>query len=116
MRLLISILINAVAIFFAGWLLSGVTVDDFGTAILAALVLGVINWTIRPLLTILTLPITVLTFGLFLLVINGAMVLLADYFLDGFEVANLLWALIFLLVVSIFNGIFGMSQRAPESR
>ncbi len=116
MRLIISVLINAVAVYFGAWLLAGVAVDSFGTAIITALLLGVVNWTIRPLLTILTLPITVMTFGLFLLVINGAMVMLVDNFIAGFSVDNLLWALIFLLVVSVFNGIFGISEHRKSAQ
>ncbi len=105
MRLILSILINALAVYITAELLGGVTVDGFSAAIITAIVLGLVNWTVRPILTFLTLPITVMTLGLFLLVINGLMVLLADYLLTGFAVANIWWALGFLLLLSIFNGI-----------
>jgi putative membrane protein len=105
MRLLLSILINGLAVYLSARLLSGVTVDGYGSALLAGVVLGIINWTVRPILTILTLPLTVITFGLFYLLINGLMVLLADSLVGGFEVASIWWAFLFLLILSILNSI-----------
>ncbi len=107
MRLLISILLNAVLIYVAAYLLQGVFVANYVSAIIAAMVLGIVNWTIKPLITIITLPVTFITFGLFLLVINGLMVMLAAYIVPGFAVGGLFQAIIFVIVLAIFNLIVG---------
>lgn len=104
-KFLINLLVSAVAVFITAYLLSGVTVDSFVTAILVALVLGIINAFIRPVVVFLTLPINIITLGLFTLVINAGLVLLAAYFVSGFEVASLLWALAFSIVLTIVGGI-----------
>src|SRR5690606_8357985 len=88
------------------YLLSGVSVTDYGTAILVALVLAIVNVVVKPILVILTIPITILTLGLFLLVINAVIILLVDNVIGGFEVDGFWWALLFSLVLSIFNSIF----------
>ncbi len=106
MRLIISIFIQGLLVYGIAAVLQGVLVADFTSAILVAIVLGVVNSLVKPLLTILTLPITILTLGLFLFIINGAMVLLVDYLLPGFAVDGLLRAIIFSLVFSIFNYLF----------
>lgn len=106
MRLILSILINGLAVYLGAQLLSGVSVDGYGSAVLAGVVLGIVNWTVRPILTLLTLPLTIVTFGIFFLIINGLMVLLADYLVGGFAVANIWWAFLFLLIISILNGVF----------
>ena len=116
MRLLISLLLNGLIVFLAAYLTPNVAVDGYLSAIIVGAVLGLVNAIIRPILTLLTLPITFLTLGLFLLVINGAMVLLVDALLPGFSVAGLLWAIIFSLVLTVFNALFGMSARKEERR
>jgi putative membrane protein len=88
MRLLLVWLINAAALFFVPYLMSSITVDSFVTALLAALVLGLINTIIRPLLILLTLPATVLTLGLFIFVINGLLFWFVGSFVNGFHVAG----------------------------
>lgn len=107
MRLLASILLNGLLFYLASVLLSGVYVEDILTAILCGLVLGLINITIKPIITLLTLPFTVLTFGLFLLVINAAMILVVDSLITGFEVNGWWSALFFSIVLSLLNGIIG---------
>lgn len=107
MRFIISVLINGLVIFLSAAMLSGIHVPGYREAVFAALVLGIVNFFIRPVLTILTLPITILTLGLFLLVINGAMVLLADHLLDGFDVDGLLWAILLSLILSVANFFIG---------
>ncbi|MCO6486809.1 MAG: phage holin family protein [Phaeodactylibacter sp.] len=107
MRFIISLLVNGLLVYLAAEILSGVAVAGYMEAILVALLLGIVNFLIRPILTILTLPITILTLGLFLLVINGAMVLLVDGLLDGFSVDGWLWAIIFAIILAVFNMITG---------
>ena len=88
MRLLVLWLINALALLALPYLVPGIQVAGFGTALWAAAVLGLINAVIRPVLVLLTLPITLLTLGLFILAINGLMFLLAAQLLQGFAVAG----------------------------
>lgn len=105
MGLLIKLLATAVAAYFAAWLLPNVRIDSIQTAIIVALVFGILNVIVRPILVLLTIPITVLTLGLFLLVINIIIVKLTDALIDGFEVNGLLAALLFSLVVSVVSWI-----------
>jgi putative membrane protein len=88
MRLLIVWLINAVALFALPYLMSSIRVDSFTTALIAALVLGLVNTLIRPILVLLTLPVTVLTLGLFILVINALLFWMVANFVGGFHVAG----------------------------
>ena len=107
MRFLITLLLNGLIIYACAAVFSGIRVAGYGEAVIAALLLGVVNFFIRPLLVLLTLPITILTLGLFLLIINGGMVLLVDWLLDGFSVQGLFWAIllsILLAVGNFFNG------------
>lgn len=104
MKLIIArILISAVVILFLGWLLPGVEVASSWKAVIAALVLSLINAFIRPVLIFLTLPATIVTLGLFLFVINALMVLLAARWVDGFKVDGFWWALLFSFLLSILN-------------
>ena len=107
MRFIIVLLLDALVVYFAADFLSGVTVSGYVEAIIVALLLALVNTFIKPILTFLTLPITILTLGLFLLVINGAMVLLVDWFLDGFAVDGLITAIIFSLIISRLNMLIG---------
>jgi putative membrane protein len=88
MRLLIAWLINAAALFVLPYLMQSVRVENFTTALIAALVLGLVNTLIRPILVLLTLPVTVLTLGLFILVINGLLFWAVANFVSGFYVAG----------------------------
>jgi len=113
MKFLISILLNGLLVFIAARFIDGVYIESYGVAVLTGVILGLINLTIKPIATILTLPITLLTFGLFLLVINGAMVLLADSILQGFVVSGLgpaIWFSILLSILNFFLGDFGKSS------
>ncbi len=107
MKLLISLLLNGLLVFIASALLSGVHIEGFVTAIIVSVLLCMVNSFIKPILTFFTLPITILTLGLFLFVINGAMVLLVDGLLSNFRVDGLLWAIGFSIVVSILNMFIG---------
>ncbi len=88
MRLLLVWLINAVALMAVAYLLPGISVSSFVTALIAALVLGLVNAVIRPILILLTLPATLLTLGLFIFVINGLLFWLVGSYIDGFTVAG----------------------------
>ena len=103
MKLILHILVSAVAVLITGKLLSGVTVDGFGTAILVAIVLGIINGVIRPVLLVLTLPINILTLGLFTFFIIAACVMMATAIVPGFHVASYWWALGFAIVLAVIN-------------
>ena len=105
MQILIYILINAIAVFLTAYLLPGIHLYNFGTAILVAIVLGAVNGFIRPLLFILTLPINILTLGLFTFVIMGLMVLLTSAIVPGFTVDGFWWAVAFAVVLSIINSV-----------
>lgn len=111
MKFLIQLLINAAVIYLGAMLLPGVEVASTWTAIVVAIVLGLLNTFVRPLLVILTIPITIVTLGLFLLVINALMIQCADYFISGFSVANFWWALIFGLLITIVNSFFKESKQ-----
>lgn len=98
--LLLNLLINGLAVWTATYVLKGVHAEGFGTALVVAIVLGVLNTFVKPVLVFLTLPITVVTFGLFLLVINAGVILLAAKLVPGFQVDGFGWALLFSLAVS----------------
>jgi putative membrane protein len=106
MNWIIRFLLNGLAVLLAAYLLPGVDVEDYGTALIVALVLSIANVIVKPILILFTIPITILTLGLFLLVINAIIILLADYLVDGFYVSGFWWALLFSLILSIFNSLF----------
>lgn len=101
MGLIIRILISAVAVYIASTVIPGITVTGFGAAVIVAIVLGLLNAFLKPILVILTIPITILTLGLFYLVINVIMVYLAASLIDGFAVSGFFAALLFSILVSI---------------
>jgi putative membrane protein len=98
-------LLNGLAVFAAAYLLPGVDVDGYSIALVVALVLSIANAVVKPILVILTIPITIVTLGLFLLVINAIIIELADWLVDGFEVNGFWWALLCSLILSIFNSM-----------
>ena len=105
MNLIIRLLINALAVFVLAHILNGVTVDGYVGAIIVAIVLAVLNLLVKPILVILTLPVTILTLGLFLLVINALIILLADKLIDGFGVSSFWTALLFSILLSILQSL-----------
>ena len=111
MKLFFHWFVAALAIGIAAYIVPGVTITFIG-AIIAAVVLGALNLLIRPILFILTLPITILTLGLFSLVINALLVMLATLLVPGFAVAGFWTALLFALVLSIINWVFHLWSRA----
>ena len=105
MKLIIRLLLNAVAVILLAKVLSGVNVDTYLTAIIVAVVLSILNLLVKPILIILTLPITILTLGLFLLVINALIILLADKLIDGFSVSSIWTAILFSVLLSILQSL-----------
>ncbi len=110
------LLINAAAVFFAAYLLPGVEVDGYMSAVIVAIILAVLNALIKPLLIIITIPITILTLGLFLFAINAIIILFADYLIDGFDVDGFLWALIFSFVMSVINSLLGNTDQTKHKK
>jgi len=104
MKLILRILLTALAVVVIANFLPGVTLTDgYTSAIIVAVVLGLLRVTVKPLLIFLTLPATIVTLGLFLLVINAIIIMLADYFVDGFSVSGFWVALLFSLLLSLFQ-------------
>jgi putative membrane protein len=108
MSYLIHWLLYAIAIIITAYLLPGVRLSGVGAALIAALVLGLINTFIKPVLMILTLPINILTLGLLTFVINALLILLTSAVVPGFVVTGFWWALIFSLVLSVVNYLLGV--------
>ncbi len=90
-----------ISIFITAYILPGVFINSIGTAIVLAVVLGILNFILKPILVILTLPINILTLGLFTLVINAIIILLATKIVPGFSVDGLGWAILFAIILSI---------------
>ncbi len=104
MTLLLVWILNAVALLIVAYILPGITVASFGSALIAALVLGLLNTLVKPVLILLTLPITLVTLGLFLLVLNALVFWFAGSILKGFQVDGFWWALLGALIYSIVSG------------
>ena len=111
MQLIFNWLVSAIAIVIAAYLLPNVGVDTFITALVVAVVLGLVNAILKPILIILTLPVNILSLGLFTLVINAALVWLAQIIVPGFDIANFGWAIIFAVVLSLINLFFRSTAR-----
>lgn len=127
MNFFIKLFISAVAVLITAYFLSGVTIGDnqfysgstpeinrFVTALLVAVVLAFLNTIVKPILTIVSLPITVFTLGLFLLAINAIIILFADKLVDGFKVDGFFTALWFSLILSIVNGVLNLFNTKKE--
>lgn len=106
MNLFIQWLVSAIAILIAAYILPGVGLSGFWAALIVAVVLGVLNLLIKPLLILLTLPINILTLGLFTLVINALIIMLASGIVPGFQVGGFLNAFLFSLVLALINFLF----------
>lgn len=105
MNLIIRLLVTAIVAYLLTTILPGVHFDGFSGAVIFAIVLGVLNLTIKPILGLLGLPLTIITLGLFALVINAIIILIADYFIDSMEVRGFWWALIFSVLLSVFTSL-----------
>lgn len=105
MNLIMRLIVTSVVAFGLSYLLDGIHFDSFWSAIIVAIVLAVLNAIIKPILILLTLPITLFTFGLFLFVINALMILLAEKLVGGFSVDGFWWALLFSLLLSLLTSL-----------
>lgn len=105
MKFILRLLLSALAVVVLSKVLPNVSVDSYITALIVAVALSLLNFIVKPILVVLTLPVTIVTFGLFLLVINALIIKLADHFVDGFTVNGWLWALIFSLLLSLLQSI-----------
>ena len=103
MGLLIALLVNVIAVYVASNILPGIHAESAQTVFIVAIVLGVVNTFIRPILLLLTLPLSIITLGIFTLVINGLMVLMVTWFVSDFTVDNFWWAIGFSIVVSLVS-------------
>ena len=105
MKFILRLLLSALAVVILSKILPGVSVASYGIAILVAVVLSLLNFIVKPLFIILTLPVTILTLGLFLLIINALIILMADGLITGFAVDGIWWALLFSLLLSILQSL-----------
>jgi putative membrane protein len=113
---IIRFLLSGLAVLLTAYLLSsGVHVNHYGYALLVAAVLSIANFLVKPVLVIFTIPITIITLGLFLLVINAVIILLVDYFTPGFSVDGFWWALAFSLILSVFNSLIADITKSKNS-
>ncbi len=110
MKLIVRWLLLAAALLLVAHLYSGVTVQSFGSALLAAFVIGLLNTLVRPILVLLTLPVTLLTLGLFLFVINALMFWAAANMLDGFAVAGFVAALVGSLIYTLAGMVIDVAM------
>lgn len=117
LEFLVRLLIGGLSVIIIAYALpdSGVAIANFFSAILVAAVVAFLNGVIKPILVLLTLPLTIFTFGLFLLVINALLILFADAIVPGFQVGGFWWALLFSLILSLlisfFNGLAGIDNK-----
>ena len=109
--MIMRIIITAIVAFGLSYILNGVEINSFWTAIILAIVLALLNAIVKPLLILFTLPITIITLGLFLFVINAIIILIADELLTGFETRSFWWALLFGLLLSAISSVLYSSGR-----
>jgi putative membrane protein len=116
MQFLGKIFLSTFAVLISAWLLPGVRVEDFLSAFLVAISLAVLNAIVKPILIILTIPVTILTLGLFLLVINAFIIYLADSLVSGFEVDGFWWAIFFSIVLSLVTSILSGFDKKENTK
>lgn len=107
MKFLIQIIISALSVFVTSYILPGIKIDGFSTALVVAIVLAFLNVFLKPLLILFSIPVTIFTLGLFLLVINALLILIASKLVSGFQVNGFWSALVFSMVLSVINAILG---------
>lgn len=105
MDTIITILISGVAVIISAYFLEGISIRNFGSALWTALMIAIANVVIKPVLTFLTIPLTILTFGLFLLVINAVIILIVTKVSPGFKVRSFGWAMGFSILFSLVNTV-----------
>jgi putative membrane protein len=114
MNFIMRIVVTSIVAFGLSYILSGVHIDTFWTAIVLALVLAILNAIVKPILFVITIPITILTLGLFYFVLNALMILLADYLLKDFAVDGFWWALLFSLLLSIVTSVLYKEKKEEK--
>lgn len=112
MSFLVKVLVSTFAVVITAYLLSGVVVPDFMTALVVAFVLAVLNALLKPILIILTIPVTIMSLGLFLLVINAFIIQITAYVVSGFEVNSFWWAVLFSIILSIVTWFLELPARS----
>jgi putative membrane protein len=110
MKVILRLLVYTCAVLVTAWLLPGVSINNFITALMVAIALAILNTFIRPVLIFLTIPVTIVTLGLFLLVINALIIILISKIVPGFVVEGFWWALLFSVILSIIASLFGTSS------
>lgn len=115
MKLIMKILLTAIAVFVLAHVLPGVSLDGYMSALIVAIVLGVLRIVVRPVLILLTLPLTIVTLGIFLLFVNAFIILLADYFVAGFSVKNIWHGILFSVLLSVLQSILHNFLKSDKS-
>jgi putative membrane protein len=115
MKFLLQWMVGGLAIIITAYLLPGVQIEGFFAALVTALILGLINAIIKPVLILFTLPLNILTLGLFTLVINALLIMLAAAIVPGFTVQGFWWALFFGIVLAIVNFVLSPLLKPPSS-
>ncbi len=115
MNLIVRLLINALIIMGLAWALPGIGVESYWTALVVAIILGLLNIFVKPILIILTIPFTILSLGLFHFVINALIIMLAGYMIDGFSVDGFWWALLFSILMTVLNSVLEGSRRDKDT-
>ncbi len=118
MDFIVKIIISTLAVLISAWLLPGVEIvgNSFFTALIVAAVLAFLNAIVKPIMIILTIPITVVTLGFFLLIINAIIILIASSLVDGFIVRGFWWALLFSLILSVVTSILDNIKKKDEGQ
>jgi putative membrane protein len=116
MKFLVRIIVIAAVSFGLSHVLKGIHIDTFWTAIVFAVVLAILNIFIKPLIILLTLPVTILTLGLFLFIINALVVLLASRFVHGISIDSFGWALLFSLILSLVTSVLDRELERERRR
>lgn len=114
MNWFLKLILRTILVIFIAYILPGAEIGSFWSALGVAVVLALLNTFLKPLLIIITIPFTLLTFGLFLLVINAGIIMLADAMISGFMVDGFWWALLFSLVLSFISSLFEKSTNKQE--
>lgn len=114
MRTLVKILLNTIAVVIGSYIIPGVWVESFKDSLIVAIVLAILNALVKPVLVFITIPVTIVTFGIFLLVINAIIIMIADSLIPGFHVSGFWSALFFSFVLSIINAIFNKLEEKAE--
>jgi len=115
MNWFLKLILRTILVIFIAYIIPAVQIDSFWTALLVAITLAILNGFLKPLLIIITIPFTILTFGLFLLVINAGIIMIADALISGFTVEGFWWALLFSLVLSFFSSLFEKPNKKAKN-